>query len=522
MLVLVLIGLACTLPFVTSADDLASSTPPPASAELTFEPSADPTPAATVQLSPTVGPTTSPTVQPTDSTEPSAGGQPYIVTFARGTGVEVGAAIVERLGGTVEATVPELRMAMIRLPGPGAAAALTAEGAVARLEEDQTRTAEGTPTDALFANQWALERIGWTDVYGAVDPASATVVAILDTGVAANHPDLAGQLLPGRSYVEGVAPDTDPNGHGTWMAGIVGAATGNDTGIAGVAWGGVRLLPITVLDADGRGQDSAVIQGLVDAVDSGADVVLLAFSSSDYSRALQAAVDYAWANDVVIVAALGNEGSTQPAYPAGDRGVIGVASTDFGDGLAAGSNSGAAAFMGAPGVQVLTTDIDGGYRAINGTSAAAAVIAGAAAVVRAVDPAASNGAVVARLARNAAEPQMGTDIGNGRLDLARTLADHNMTAVQPAGAAPTGDGGPFIGPYEAASTATWTGGGSDNNWTTAANWGGTAPVAGDDLVFPGGAARLTNTNDFTAGTSFNSITLSGTGYTLSGNSVALG
>ena len=75
----------------------------------------------------------------------------------------------------------------------------------------------------------------------------------------------------------------------------------------------------------------------------------------------------------------------------------------------------------------------------------------------------------------------------------------------------------------ASATRTWTGGSStDSNWTTAANWGGTAPVAGDALIFPAGAARLSNTNDFAAGTSFASITISGTGYTLAGNSVALG
>jgi fibronectin-binding autotransporter adhesin len=535
LVVLVLIGLACSLPFVTSADDQPVPTPPAASFEPsnepsfepTTEPTAEPTAEPTVELatdqpSETPGETAGPTAEPTATAEPLPAGRPYIITFARGVAIEAGSALVEDLGGRVDATVTELRMAMIRLPDEAAAATLAADSSVVRLEEDQTRTAEAAPSDTQFTDQWALTRIGWDDVYGVVDPAATTVVAILDTGVAADHPDLAGQLLPGLSYVDGAAPDTDANGHGTWMAGIVGAATDNDTGIAGVAWGAVRILPITVLDADGRGQDSAVIQGLVAAVDSGADVVLLAFSSPDYSRALQSAIDYAWANDVVIVAALGNDGSTSPSYPAGDRGVIGVASTDHGDGLAAGSNSGAAAFIGAPGVDIRTTDRDGGYRTVNGTSAAAAMVAGAAALVRATDPAASNGAVVARLARNAAEPAPATDIGNGRLDLARTLADHNMSAVTPEGAAPTGDGGPFLGPYMAAATATWTGGGGDNNWTNPANWGGTAPVAGDDLVFPGGAARLNNTNDFAAGTSFNSITLSGTGYTLSGNSVALG
>jgi subtilisin family serine protease len=71
--------------------------------------------------------------------------------------------------------------------------------------------------------------------------AFAVIVAVLDTGVAAAHPDLAGNVVPGNSILDGSDGLTDPNGHGTWMAGIVGAATDNGTGIAGVAWGAVRI-----------------------------------------------------------------------------------------------------------------------------------------------------------------------------------------------------------------------------------------------------------------------------------------
>ncbi len=108
------------------------------------------------------------------------------------------------------------------------------------------------------------------------------------------------------------------------------------------------------------------------------------------------------------------------------------------------------------------------------------------------------------------------------MDLDRTLNDNRRAEIEPAGVVGA-SGGPFLGPYVVSATRTWTGGsGANSNWTTAANWGGTAPVAGDALIFPAGAARLSNTNDFVAGTSFASITISGTGYTLAGNSVALG
>ncbi len=458
---------------------------------------------------------------PTDTPPPGAALLQFIVSFRAGSWPEHALA-VGAAGGAVVSSIPELRMASVLLHSAADAVALRSDPRVAAVEPDRTRQAEAAPSDALFGEQWALPRIGWDQVYGVASPGADTIVAILDTGVSADHEDLEGRLVGGVSFVDGVAPDSDSNGHGTWMAGIVAGATDNDIGVSGVSWGAVRVMSVTVLDADGRGQDSDVIRGLVHAVESGASVALLAFSSASYSGALQAAIDYAWTHDVLVVAATGNDGSTAPFYPAGDRGVVGVASTDRTDALAPGSNSGPAAFIAAPGVEIFTTDGDGGYREVNGTSAAAAMVAGAAALMRSAEPELANGIIVARLARSAAPLANGDQAGNGRLDLARALADRSMTAIEPQGAAPNGPGGPVLGPYAAAATATWTGGGGDNNWTTAANWGGTAPVAGDDLVFPAGAARLSNTNDFAAGTGFNSITISGSGYALSGNSVALG
>ena len=107
-------------------------------------------------------------------------------------------------------------------------------------------------------------------------------MAILDTGVDGSQPDLAGQLVAGTSFVGGSAT-TDPNGHGTAMAGIVAAATDNGIGIAGVGFDGVSIMPVSVLGADGTGRDSDIIEGLVWAADHGADVALMAFSAPSYS-----------------------------------------------------------------------------------------------------------------------------------------------------------------------------------------------------------------------------------------------
>ena len=315
-----------------------------------------------------------------------------------------------------------------------------------RVDLDRTREVEAEPSDSAFAEQWALPQIGWTDLFGTVSIGGTSTVAVLDTGVDASHPDLDGVVLPGTSVLDGGDGRSDPNGHGTWMAGIVAAETDNATGVAGTAYAGVSVLPVTVLAADGTGQDSDIIAGVVYAADAGADVILMSFSNPGYSSALQAAIDYAWASGAVLVAAAGNDGSAVNSFPAGDRGVIGVAATDASDALTASSNYGAAVFLAAPGDGIATTSLAGTTATISGTSASAAMVAGAAALLRANEPALSNGVVVNRLAANA-DPLNGSTVGNGRLNLLRAMADASLDAIQPAGSAPVGDGGPLVGPY---------------------------------------------------------------------------
>src|SRR5690349_8038136 len=210
-------------------------------------------------------------------------------------------------------------------------------------------------------------------------------------------------------------------------------------------------MPVKVLGSDGTGQDSDIVAGVVYAADHGADVILMSFSNPGYSDALQAAIDYAWSKGAVVVAATGNNGSSTATFPAGDRGVMGVSSTNFMDSLDLSSNYGADTFLAAPGAGIETTAAGGGYATINGTSAAAAEVAGAAALLKANDPSASNGVIVGRLARSADAAGTVEQTGNGRLNLARAISDASTDPVEPAGSPPVGGGGPFIGPYTAAN-----------------------------------------------------------------------
>ncbi|HJP65671.1 MAG TPA: S8 family serine peptidase, partial [Actinomycetota bacterium] len=275
---------------------------------------------------------------------------------------------------------------------------------VESVDRDRTRDAEGSP-DPDVASQWALTQIGWDQVHGSGLPTGSATIAVLDTGVDAGNADLAGRVSGG--YALSGSATSDPNGHGTSLALIAGAGTDNGTGIAGVDYSGPSILSERVLGADGTGQDSDIINGLVDAADAGADVILMGFSNPGFSSALQDAVTYAWSKGAVLVAATGNDGVSTPTYPAGDAKVAGVSATDQSDELASFSNSGADTFIAAPGVS-----ISDGSGSLTGTSASAAIVAGAAALLKADDPGASNATILGRLARNADAAGSASETGN--------------------------------------------------------------------------------------------------------------
>jgi len=222
-------------------------------------------------------------------------------------------------GGTETSSIDALRLHVVEVPAADADAAQSAYRADSRVLSaslDKVRDAESGATDPSYGSQWALPAIGWEDVHGVVNPAGSATLAVLDTGVDAGAPDLAGRVVQGWSF-DGSDPATDPNGHGTHVATISAGGADDGTGIAGVAYAGVSVMPVRVLGADGTGTDADIIEGLVYAVDHGANVVVMAFSNPGESAALQAAVDYAWSKGVVVVAAAGNDGGSAATYPAG-------------------------------------------------------------------------------------------------------------------------------------------------------------------------------------------------------------
>lgn len=233
---------------------------------------------------------------------------------------------------------------------------------------------------AQLEQQWALRAINAEGRWAALpDDPPAVVVAVIDSGVCLNHPDLDGQLVPGYDFVEDDTTPQDAYGHGCGVAGLIAARADNEEGIVGAA-PNAKVMPLRVLDADGIGRYSDVAAAIVYAVDHGAQVINVAVGGLYESSVLAAAVDYAVARDVIVIAAAGNGATDELMYPAAYPAVIAVGAV--GPDLAQSnfSNFGGGVDVMAPGQSVLTTSNDGGYQPMSGTSFAASYAAGVAAL----------------------------------------------------------------------------------------------------------------------------------------------
>jgi thermitase len=194
-------------------------------------------------------------------------------------------AAVASTGAHVVEVIPALGAVVVEIPS-GRRAAVTAAlhglpGAV-RVEPDAVASIARTPDDPLFSQQWGLRQIQAPAAWDRTVGSSATVIAILDTGVDARHPDLAGAVLAGRDFVNGDLDASDDHGHGTMAAGIAAARTDNGRGVAGTCWT-CRILPVKVLDADGSGYHSQIANGVVWAADQGAHVISMSLTGSPSS-----------------------------------------------------------------------------------------------------------------------------------------------------------------------------------------------------------------------------------------------
>ena len=338
-------------------------------------------------------------------------------------------ALLSAHGGEEARTIPGVETRVVEVPRQTALKLLQVlknRSEVEYAEPDATAHAFASTNDPYFTNgsQWYLSKIQAPSAWDLNTGAPSVVVAVLDTGVRASHPDLAGKVLAGRDFADSDSDPTDENGHGTAVAGLIGAASGNGTGMASVAWK-TSILPVRVLGKDGSGSHSDIADGIVWATDQGADVINLSLGGTGSSVTLQNAVNYAWSKGVVIVAAAGNNGDSVPCYPGACTNVVAVSATDSSDIRTSWSNYGSYIDIAAPGSNILTLSGTSSYGAMDGTSFSSPLTAGVVALMRAANPALSNANIVNALLTNADD--LGAsgkdhDFGYGRINARRAVA----------------------------------------------------------------------------------------------------
>ena len=243
-------------------------------------------------------------------------------------------------------------------------------------EPNYIYTIQWTPNDPYFSSrQWGPQKVQAPAAWDVTRSSSDTWIAIVDTGVQYDHPDLSGKVVRGYDFVDDDWDPYDGNGHGTHCAGIAAAVTNNSQGIAGMA-PNATIYAVRVLNNSGSGTLDDVANGIIHAADSGADVISLSLGASVGATTLKNAVDYAWNKGVVVVAAAGNSGTSLPSYPAYYSNAIAVAATDSNDNKASFSNYGSWVDVAAPGVNIYSTYTDSSYASLSGTSMATPHVAG--------------------------------------------------------------------------------------------------------------------------------------------------
>lgn len=334
----------------------------------------------------------------------------YIVVFNTGVNDAAKGALTRQFGGVVEEPIALIGNANVVFLPPQAVQGFMQSGKVLRVEEDAVVTASGKPTPTptpppAEVLPWGVERVNANDVWP--DTGTGVKVAIIDTGIDKDHPDLFTNIKGGQNFVSirGSIDSSkwdDDNGHGTHVAGIV-AGIDNDIGVIGVA-PNASLYAVKVLDKRGSGYVSSIINGIGWCIDNGIKVINMSLGTTSDVQSFHDACDLAYASGIVLVAAAGNSGGTDSVnYPAKYSSVIAVSATDSSNAIASWSSNGAEVELAAPGVSIYSTYMGGGYATLSGTSMASPHVTGTVALVLANNSSLTPDGVRAKLESTASD-----------------------------------------------------------------------------------------------------------------------
>ncbi|MFC7063562.1 S8 family peptidase [Halobacillus seohaensis] len=262
-----------------------------------------------------------------------------------------------------------------------------------------------TPNDTYYRNvQYGPQNTEAPAAWDITRGNSGQEIAIIDSGVDYNHPDLNEKTVRGYDFIDYDYTPMDENGHGTHVAGTAAAETNNAEGIAGMA-PNTEILAVRALDENGNGSLSAIADAIQYSADQGAEVINLSLGCDCDTQTLENAVDYAWNQGSVVIAAAGNDGVSTTFEPASYDNVIAVGAVDRYDNKASFSNYGAWVDVTAPGVDIASTVPNSGYAYMSGTSMASPHVAGLAGILAEQG---RNNSQIREAIENTADPISGT------------------------------------------------------------------------------------------------------------------
>ncbi|GGF13951.1 alkaline serine protease [Halobacillus andaensis] len=233
-----------------------------------------------------------------------------------------------------------------------------------------------TPNDTYYSSaQYGPQNTNTESAWDITRGSSSQQIAVVDSGVDYNHPDLDGKTVRGYDFIDYDYNPMDENGHGTHVAGTAAAETNNAQGVAGMA-PNTEILAVRALDANGSGSLAAIADSIRYSADQGAEVINLSLGCDCDTQTLENAVNYAWNQGSVVIAAAGNDGVSTTFEPASYANAIAVGAVDQYDNKASFSNYGTWVDVTAPGVDIASTVPNGGYAYMSGTSMASPHVAG--------------------------------------------------------------------------------------------------------------------------------------------------
>lgn len=356
--------------------------------------------------------------------------------------------IIKKQGGKQVGKIDGINVRIIQLPPQASEKAVEAllknNKHLKFAERDMIVRPEGTANDTYYSSAWHLPKIGATTAWDVTTGANV-VIAVLDTGVDAAHPDLAGRLVPGWNFYDNNSNSADVYGHGTLVAGSASANTNNGIGVSSVA-GDALIMPLRISATDGTATFSNMARALTWAADKGAHVANISYQSVSGSSTVASAAQYMKNKGGVTVVAAGNTGVEQTFAPSDT--MISVSATTSSDAMASWSSYGNYVDVAAPGSGIWTTKKGGGYGSANGTSFASPVTAAVIAMMKAVNPVLPPADLEKILFSTAVD--LGTagfdnKFGHGRINAAAAVAAAQSATVADTAAPTVGIGAPVAG-----------------------------------------------------------------------------